>query len=213
VKIELVFAEIGDRSLSVDREHFLEFFPGAEIMVVRGGDCIGDRNDPRWGWRMNDYHKVEGLLKSGKRIAISFDADMRIVSGDVKSILDLALAFGLCMPANPRRLVKVDNEIGADGKVETARPVNFMHAVNCGIIALDTENKRAVSCVRTFLRIMKSTPMRGPVAWAKAFFVEGFHPCLLPVQWCVCGEDVGCGNEIVLHAGHDKVRKHYASVL
>jgi len=110
-------------------------------------------------------------------------------------------------------MVRVDNAIGVDGQVPMQDAVRFMHAVNCGIIALDTHNAKAIDCVKTFLRIMEHIPMRGPVAWAKAFYITEFSPCLLPAQWCVCAEDAGCGNEIVLHAGHQKVREHYATIL
>lgn len=30
------------------------------------------------------------------------------------------------------------------------------------------------------------------------------------LNWCVCWPDIGCGNEIILHTGHQKVRAHYA---
>ncbi|MFA5075665.1 MAG: hypothetical protein WC436_06210, partial [Candidatus Babeliales bacterium] len=215
VKIELIFAEFGERACPVNRKHFQTYFPDAEIVEIseEGRKYIGDPTHPRFGWRMNDYHKVCGLVKSAADIAISFDADMRIVSDQVKSIIDLVSTFGLCLPISPRRLVRVDNTIGQDGQVLMEDAVRFMHAVNCGIIALDKSNERAMFCAKTFLRIMERTPMRGPVAWAKAFYITEFSPCLLPAQWCVCAEDAGCGNEIVLHAGHQKVREHYANIL
>lgn len=215
VKIELIFAEFGERACPVNRKHFQTYFPDAEIVEIseEGRKYIGDPTHPRFGWRMNDYHKAKGLLESEADVAIAFDADMRIVSDQVRSVENLAKTFGLCLPINPRRMVRVDNAIGVDGQVLMEDAVRFMHAVNCGIIALDTHNAKARYCVKTFLNIMEATPMRGPVAWAKAFYATGFSPCLLPAQWCVCAEDVGCGNEIVLHTGHQKVREHYATIL
>jgi len=215
VKTELVFAEIGDHACSVDRIHFQKFFLEAEINIITEGQCIGDRNHPRWGWRMNDYHKVRGLFESKADIAIAFDGDMRIVSNDVKDIEDLVSRFGLCLPANPRKIVKLDNSIGVDSAIifGDEKSLLSMHAVNCGIIALDTSNERAMRCVDKFLNIMRDHPVRGPTAWAKAFRDTGFSPCLLPPQWCVCAEDVGIGNEIVLHTGHQKVKEYYANII
>lgn len=213
MKIELIFAEIGDRAQKVDRAHFLKFFPDAHIRVITEGKCIGDRSHPRWGWRMNDYHKALGLLESNADIAIAFDADMRIVSDEVKTIMRLAEKFGMCFPANPRKMVKIDNEIGADAKIEIPEYTGLMHAVNCGIMAMYRADMVAPDCVRNFLEIMEKYPMRGPMAWAKAFCQTSFYPGLLPPQWCVCAEDIGIGNEIVLHVGHEKVREHYARIL
>jgi hypothetical protein len=213
VKIELIFAEFGDGAHHIDKHHYRDFFPFAEFNIIENAQSMFQRDHPRWGWRMNDYYKAFGLLHSDAAIAIALDADMRIFDRRVETIFELTKIFGLCMPVNPRRLVKVDNEIGADGKAPIPDEVGLMHAVNCGIIALDTHNAKARDCVETFLKIMEATPMRGPVAWAKAFYATGFSPCLLPAQWCVCAEDVGCGNEIVLHTGHQKVREHYATIL
>ena len=213
MKPDLVFAEIGDRACPVDREHFQGFFPGSRITVITEGDCVGARDDPRWGWRMNDFHKVKGLLDAETDIAIAFDADMRICSKDVTNIQWLARSFGLCLPANPRRMVKVDNEVGADAQLAIVPETGLMHAVNCGVIALDKMNEEAVRCAEEFMAIMWTHPMRGPMAWVKAFRATGFFPCLLPAQWCVCADDVGIGNEIVLHVGHKKVKEHYAGIL
>jgi len=213
VKTELIFAEFESRAHQVNLRHFQDYFPEADIRVISEGEPVGFPNHPRYGWRMNDYYKAQGLLESKADIAIAFDADMRIVGLDVRKVIDLAIAFGLCLPVNPRGMVGVDNQVGQDGGRELAGPVGVMHAVNCGIIALDTRNTKAKDCVKTFTSLMMSTPMRGPVAWAKAFYITGFSPCLLPAQWCVCAEDVGCGNEIILHTGHEKVREHYARIL
>ena len=209
MKTELIFAEFGEHSHLVDREHFKKFFPEADITVITEGNCIGEKSHPRWGWRMNDYHKVRGIYESKADIAIAFDADMKIVDPGVKTIIGLTRTFGLCMSANPRKLVGVDNEIGADAQLLIIEDLEMMTAVNCGIIALDTSNERAMRCIDEFLHIMRVHPMRGPMAWAKAFRATGFFPCILPSQWCVCAEDVGIGNEIILHTGHQKVREYY----
>jgi len=43
----------------------------------------------------------------------------------------------------------------------------------------------------------------------RAVYQTEVAPYILPPQWCVCAENVGIGNEIILHIGHDKVREFY----
>jgi hypothetical protein len=216
VKIELIFAEFGERACPVDRKHFQTYFPDAEIVEIseEGRKYIGDPTHPRFGWRMNDYHKVCGLVESAADIAISFDADMRIVSDQVKSIIDLVSTFGLCLQSVRVGWFVLIIRSGKMARFLMEDAVRFMHAVNCGIIALDKSNERAMFLCKNIFTDHGTHPHARTVAWAKAFYITEFSPCLLPAQWvCLCAEDAGCGNEIVLHAGHQKVREHYAAIL
>jgi hypothetical protein len=56
---------------------------------------------------------------------------------------------------------------------------------------------------------MEKNPVRGPVNMWRAVYQAGFFPCLLPSQWCVCAEDVGIEEPVILHIGHEKVRDYY----
>lgn len=209
--IDIVFAEFGKDIRLPDVANVQQYFKNANIQIYGEEPLpsIGDPDDPNYGWRMNDYWKVAKLLESPNEVAIAMDSDMKIVSPSVVFIRHLATRFGLCLPANPRKLVAVDNMLGRDAQRIIPQSMGSMYAVNCGIIALDKRNKKAVECVETFLNIMRFRPMRGPLAWAEAIYELRFAPCLLPPQWCVCAEDIGCGNEIVLHVGHEAVRKYY----
>ncbi len=206
--LAVVLAEFGRPT--PDLEQFRRYFPEASIQYHT--DCP-DVFEPhrRWPWRMNDYWKVRKALDSGADIAIAFDGDMRIVSERVRSILPLAERFGLCLPANPRLLVKRDTEIGADSDGELDETGGLGFALNCTPIAINLRDERAVRTAETFCEIMRERPVRGPLAWWRACYRTGFSPCLLPFQWCVCQEHIGIGDEIILHVGHEKVARYYAA--
>ena len=209
MRLAIVLAEFGRPA--PDTTQFHRYFPDAEVQVFSDGD-VPDLFEPhpRHGWRSNDFWKVRKLLDSGADVAISFDADMRIVSEDVRALPFLAARFGLCLPANPRCLVRVDTSIGADSDHQLDRTNGTGYAVNCSPIALSLKYPRAVQVAEAYCEYMLANPCRGPLAWWRTIWSTGFSPCLLPPQWCVCAENIGCGNEIVLHDGHDAVRHHYA---
>lgn len=209
-RIEILFAEFGGK-FQPDCQNVLEYFLEADINVYDESDCksMFDRNSPYWGKYMNDYWKVRKLLESEADVAISLDADMKIVSNDVVVLAALTEKFGLCLPANPRLTVRKDTLIGShsDGKLDETKGLGY--AVNMSPIAFDTSNSDARKVLDTFCRLMLKNPVRGPLNMWRAIWGQGFFPCLLPPQWCVCGEDIGVDDPIILHIGHEKVRKHY----
>jgi hypothetical protein len=208
VKLAIILAEFGKPA--PDTSQFRRFFPEAEIQFFNEFDVMNlYPPHERHGYRMNDYWKVKKLLTSGADIAISFDADMRIVSDDVKTLPLFAENFGLCLPANPRHLVRVDTLVGADGDRILDETNGTGYAYNCTPIALNLHHDTAVECAEEYCRQMIFRPVRGPLAWWRAAWETGFAPYLLPPQWCVCEKDIDCGNEIILHEGHDSVKQHY----
>lgn len=212
MSIAFVFAEPGrpeDARVVANVKHY---FPEAIIRWEQHLESVFDESHPRWGWRMNDYHKARLLLDTDADVVVAMDADMWIVSEKVKSLYHLAERFGLCLPANPRKLVSVDTEIGADSDKAIDYSEGTGYAMNCSPIAYHRGNQRKDWIIRTYLDLMRSNPVRGPLAWWRAAWVCGETPYLLPPQWCVCGEDVGIGNEIILHVGHEAVRRHYAAL-
>ena len=210
MKVVVIFAEFN--RAKPDTSNVRRYFPEADIQIYGKNDCEDIfEPGPRWGYRMNDYWKVRKCLDSDADVAIALDSDMRIVSDDVKVLPQLAAAFGVCLPANPRKLVRIDTKIGADsdGQLDESHGTGF--AYNCGVIAINCTKLHAMGyeCARVFCEIMEEKPVRGPLAWWRAAWDTGFAPFLLPPQWCVCAEDVGIGNEIILHEGHDAVRRYY----
>lgn len=213
MKIDIVLAEFGRPE--PDTAQYRRVFPNATVRIFGDADArkcewLPQFDGPRSGHRMNDFWKAQLALISSADVVIVVDADMRIVDDDgMRQLPVLAERFGLCLPANPRYLVAVDGTIGADPGKQASPAAEYGHAVNCSPIAFSTHHGRARYAVETYCQSMLDTPARGPVVWWRAFWKTGFFPCLLPPQWCVCQEHVGIGNEIMLHVGHEKVRKHY----
>lgn len=211
--LEVIFAEFGGK-FNPDIDNVKQYFPEAKISIFTNKDCedvFGDRSafPDKWGYHMNDYWKVAKLLASEADIAIAFDADMRIVSDNVRAIIPLTINFGVCLPVNPRNLVKIDTEVGSHSDKKLDDTLGMGHAVNMTPIAFLNSRVRAEALLYNYLNTMKANPVRGTLAMWRAIYDTGIMPCLLPRQWCVCAEDVGIGNEIILHIGHDKVREHY----
>lgn len=224
-KVTLVFAQFGDRAsvLEPSLSSFRRRFPEAAVILYSDQDArlpgiqtrvVGNPyGGPRAGNRGNDLYKVVGLLKVAEGVGIALDSDMEAVSDGVMSIVHMAEKFGLCVPCNPRRLVRVDNTMGADADGQFDESGGWGHAFNMSPVAFCSHNLLAMGVLQTYWHIMMSKPVRGPTAMWRACWERGFFPCLLPAQWCVCQEDCGVGNEIVLHVGHERVRNHYAGQL
>jgi hypothetical protein len=213
--IDIVFAEFNGL-FPIPYDNIRKFFPEADIRIYTSASCedvFGNRSKfpERWGNHMNDYWKVKRLLDSEAEIAISMDADMKIMDERVRTIIPLVKKFGVCLPVNPRGTVRKDTLIGSHSDKALDDTAGMAHAVNMTPIAFDTSNSKARYLLEKYCDIIKDNPVRGTLAMWRAIYATGFMPCLLPVQWCVCAENVGVGDEIILHIGHDKVRDYYAS--
>ena len=218
--IEIIFAEFG--KIEVDTDHFRKYFPEAKLTLIsdRKNQANGfdhkhsvlpsfDKHERRYGNRMNDLWQIAAMFRSEADICLAFDADVRIISEEIRTIIPLVEKFGLCLPANSRMLVRQDAGIGIDGGDITDESNGNGFALNCAITALNKKNSSAMYCAWTFCELMKKQPARGPLVWWKAIWDTGFNPYLLPFNWCVCQNDIGIGNEIMLHIGHETVKKHY----
>lgn len=218
--IEIIFAEFGN--VKVDVEHYRKYFPEAKFTLYsdrkvrdHGFDHFikvngpFPREDERYGWHMNDYWQIEGILRSDADICLAFDADMRIVSDEIRTIIPLVQKFGLCLPANSRMLVKTDATMGIDGDNVGDESNGNGFALNSAITAINKHNSQAMYCAWTFCDLMTRKPVRAPLAWWRAIWQTGFNPYLLPFNWCVCHKDIGIGDEIILHVGHTAVKNHY----
>lgn len=166
-----------------------------------------DQLHPRYGWRCHDYYLLKGLLDHQTGVICGFDTDMLVVSQDFVKIEKMAQKWGLCMPINPRYMARVDNQKGADGKIKLGCDVGIVY--NCAPMAFNPENYEASCFLDACLFEFERNPCRLPVLLAKVAWQTGYHPYVLPPQWCVCKEHVGIGNEIIVHVGHKEVYNHY----
>tara|TARA_Y100001973_G_scaffold106798_1_gene187822 strand:- start:2622 stop:3359 length:738 start_codon:yes stop_codon:yes gene_type:complete len=186
-------------------------FPEIDGITFVKKKPIFDVRHPRFGWRCNDYYKVLGLLESDSDVAVSLDSDMFVVSPQALSLIELTKKFGVCLPANPRHLVKIDGNIGSDGnRTKQYDPSDGNgFANNMSPIGFDPRNHRARTLLEEYCNQMKQNPVRGPLAMWRATWETGINPYMLPYQWCVCKSHCGIGNEIMLHVGHQEVINYY----
>jgi len=222
-RVELIFAQFGSHAgkLEPSLGSFLSFFPsagvvlytdeplsfpGIEVRTVIPPFPAGSR---RYGHHCNDFYKVTGLLESSAAVAVALDRDMIVVSPEVRALIPMTLKFGLCLPANPRGLVKVDNTVGCDSDGRLDESLGCGYSPNMSPMACRPGDRRARRLLGACAALLKSQPVRGPVAMWRACWKTGIFPCLLPPQWCVCGGQCGMGNEIILHGGHQKVLDYY----
>ena len=100
---------------------------------------------------------------------------------------------------------------GTDGPGECTDPTRGTgYSTTLVPMAFLTSDGRAREMLELYRdNLTREVPIRGPSALWNACYEKRFAPYVLPPQWCVCGDDVGIGNEIVLHVGHKAVRTHY----
>jgi len=212
LKLAIILAEFGKSAPDVTQ--YRETWPEADIQVFGDADVphIPQFEGPRYGWRMNDLYKVRKCLDSGADIAMCFDGDMRIVDREAARTLPLlAQRFGICLPLNPRYTVRRDFEDGADVTGATDQKMWYGLSVNCSPIALSLHRTKSTILSEEYCRLMLAHPRRGPMVWWNAMLNTGIAPLILPPQWCVCERHIGCGGEIVIHEGHQSVKRHYAA--
>ncbi len=235
--IELIMAEFGqDRKncgntnlgkysrLEPTLSTMLKFFPNLKLTVYTDYDMkISYSNSEirkvqpifkkhkRYGNRCNDYYKILGLLESKYDISISMDSDMFIYSDDIKTLIPLTKQFGICVPANPRLVVKIDGIKGVDANyiLNEDETLGNGFAYNMSPISFYSKDNRARNLLEFYCNEIKINTVRGPLVMWRAVWKSGIYPYLLPFQWCVCGEHIGMGEEIILHIGHKKVKEYY----
>lgn len=221
--ITLVFAQFGKRAdnLNPSLDSFKKHFPDSKCVLYSDVDVKiegvetkvvnppYDKNHKRYGHRCNDLYKAVGLLEASTEYAIALDSDMLIVSDQVKTLLPLTKGFDLCLPVNPRFMVKVDSGCGEDSDKKLDETEGSGLITNMSPISFYTSSSKFQVLLAFYKSEMLNNVVRGPIAMWRAIWRKQLFPCILPPQWCVCAEHCGVGNEIILHYGHHQVRRHY----
>ena len=212
------------------------FFPEANIICYSDDESIGDGYDVevrhidsestpfdkdyregsgklKWGYHCCDYYQIKGLLESTADVAIAMDSDLMFVSDEVKTLVPIIKKFGICCPQNERQMVKVDGLYtrGNDGDYHIGEDESRGNILTYDLwwTGFLTEDNRGRAYLSEFLRLMKENPKRGPLQLTRAAWNTGVYPYPMPKQWGVGVGHGGCGNEIILHVGHDAVQDHY----
>jgi len=212
------------------------FFPEANIICYSDDESIGDGYDVevrhidsestpfdkdyregsgklKWGYHCCDYYQIKGLLESTADVAIAMDSDLMFVSDEVKTLVPIIKKFGICCPQNERQMVKVDgiytrNNDG-DYHLDEDESKGNLLTYDLWWCSFNTEDNRGRAWLSEFCRLMETNPKRAPLQMSRASWNTGIHPYSMPQQWGVGVGHVGCGNEIILHVGHDAVQDHY----
>ena len=167
----------------------------------------------KWGYHCCDYYQIKGLLESTADVAIAMDSDLMFVSDEVKTLVPIIKKFGICCPQNERQMVKVDGLYtrGNDGDYHIGEDESRGNILTYDLwwTGFLTEDNRGRAYLSEFLRLMKENPKRGPLQLTRAAWNTVVYPYPMPKQWGVGVGHVGCGNEIILHVGHDAVQDHY----
>lgn len=216
MRLAIILAEYNRPAPDVSQ--YRECWPDADIQVYTELPETPelDPSHPRYGWRMNDYWKVRkclDALEAGADVAISFDSDMWICDMEAaRTLPDLAMRFGLCLPLNPRYTVKRDFTDGADVVGSTNQFLWCGPSMNCSPVAICTRrtgDDDGFDIAEKYCELMLQQPQRGPMNWWHAAVIQGRPPLILPPHWCVCERHIGIGEEIILHMGHEAVKRHY----
>lgn len=236
VSIEFCFSEFGEQRVNAGGASFTlqnrldpsistlkKYFPEAKYSVYSDFDLqiqgvnlnrivaspVPEKDHERYLYRTADYFKFKSLLESDADFCCVLDTDMFVVSEDIYSLVYLTEKFGFCAPYNSRNLLRKDMKISLDtGKIDDLSNA-LGHSYNQSPMTLWKNHPQGMAFYKKCCEIMLKEPSRASLVMWKAARETGFSPYLLPQQWCVCADDVGIGNEIMLHVGHQKVAEYY----
>jgi hypothetical protein len=195
-----------------DQLDIADNYPNVEVRYIDvDNDSPFSKKDNRYGWHCCDYYQIIGLLDSKADIAISADTDLLIVSNEVKSLLPITKKFGICVPTNERQLVKVDGIIGAnsDYVIGEDESLGNILTYDAWWMSFDTSNQRSRVFLEEYRNLMATNHKRAPLQMSRAAWNTTVYPYSMPIQWGVGNGHIGCKNEIILHIGHNSVKKHY----
>jgi hypothetical protein len=200
-------------TLYTDREELANNYSDVEVRLVDIDNSPFTKSNHRWGWHCCDYYEAKGLLNSDADIAISVDSDLMFVSDEVRTLLPITDKFGICVPTNERQMVKIDgiHTRGNDGDYYIDEDESRGNCLTYDLwwASFCTRKKRGRFWLEEFCRLMETNPKRAPLQMSRATWNTGIHPYSMPQQWGVGSGYIGCGNEIILHAGHTNVQDHY----
>ena len=200
-------------TLYTDREELANNYSDVEVRLVDIDNSPFTKSNHRWGWHCCDYYEAKGLLNSDADIAISVDSDLMFVSDEVRTLLPITDKFGICVPTNERQMVKIDgiHTRGNDGDYYIDEDESRGNCLTYDLwwASFCTRKKRGRLWLEEFCRLMETNPKRAPLQMSRATWNTGIYPYSMPQQWGVGSGYIGCGNEIILHVGHDNVQDHY----
>lgn len=236
IKIEFFFAEFGEQRVNGGGADFQngesrldpslrtlkKYFPNAKYTVysdfnleiegvnlIRATSPVAHPEHERYGYRTADYFKFYSLTQSDADFKCVLDSDMEVVSSDIIALIYLTEKFGFCVPDNDRQLLRQDMIWSRDGKSITDESLGLGHSYNQSPMTLWKNDKKGKIFYENCCEIMMTDPSRASLVMWKSAWKTGFHPYILPKQWCLCDGNEGLGEEVILHVGHKKIKDFY----
>jgi len=183
----------------------------------------------REGVRNSNYHKINFALEHHYHSLCMLDDDMYIANPNFIGGFVIAECFGAALPLNPR-VYNYVNLMGADVRDDDVNEMALlkippsMPAVNFSPFFVYPHAGYTTNFLHALRIELRNVPCRGTVAIIKAMWNSKFTPVILPEQWCVCGSNAQHIKDytkmfrgkrinikpIMLHLGHDEVRKVFA---
>ena len=168
-----------------------------------------DKNHPRYMYRVTGYYKYKSLLESTADFKCLIDSDMFVFSEEIYRLIYLTELFGSCAAPTPRNLVKKDMEMSLDTKPITDMSNGYGHSYNQSPMTLWKGHELAEKYYQNCCDILLKDPSRNSrIMWLAAHDTK-YAPYHLPTEWCVCGNQEGIGDEVILHVGHKSVAEYY----
>ena len=235
ITIEFCFSEFGENRVNAGGNNFSakprldpslssfkKYFPNAKftvytdfdiniegVNVIKSISPISEKEHPRYLYRTADYFKFISLIDSKADFKCVIDTDMFIASPEIYRLIYITKIFGFCAPQNARNLLKKDMNMSLDAFKIIDLSGGLGHSYNQSPMTLWKDNKAGNDFFKKCAEIMQREPSRASLVMWKAAKELGISPYLLPAEWCVCAEDVGIGDEVLLHLGHQEVGNYY----
>lgn len=236
LKINFYFSEFGEDRVNSGGELLLnesrlnptlksirKYFPQARIIVYTNFDLkeenieiikiedspFIDTNSSHKGYHIADYYKFYALANATGDFNCVIDSDMDIVSSNITALIAMTEKFGFCVPHNNRQSMVKDMRLSQNTIEIDDESKGLGYSYNQSPMTIWENDKRGREFyTQCYLELVKH-PAKASFSMWKAAWETGIYPYVLPKEWCLCIGDEGIGDEVVLHVGHDSVKKYY----
>ncbi|WP_333660711.1 hypothetical protein [Chishuiella changwenlii] len=236
LKINFYFSEFGKDRVNSGGELLLnesrlnptlksirEYFPNANIIVYTDFDIKEDNikiikieqspftstESEHKGYHIADYYKFYALANATGDFNCVMDSDMEIVSSNITALIEMTRKFGFCVPHNNRQSMVKDMRLSQNTIEIDDKSNGLGYSYNQSPMTIWKDNARGREFYNQCCKELLKLPSKASFSMWKAAWETGIYPYILPKEWCLCIGDEGIGDEVILHIGHDSVKKYY----
>lgn len=236
LKINFYFSEFGEDRVNSGGELLLhesrlnptlasirKYFPNANIIVYTDFDLKEDNveiikikespfkntDSNHKGYHIADYYKFYALANATGDFNCVMDSDMDIVSSNITALIEMTKKFGFCVPHNNRQSMVKDMRLSQNTIDIEDESKGLGYSYNQSPMTIWKDNERGRIFYKQCYEELLNSPAKASFSMWKAVWKTGIYPYILPKEWCLCIGDEGIGDEVILHIGHDSVKKYY----